>query len=305
MDPKSHTFTQRLDCRQIKSYFQQLAESQLYIHLIDLPFRITSTWQERDCAFSAWKQNSQIIAWSVFQPPWRNLDYTITPEYNSSQLEVEILEWGKTEIQKYAERINDTTYGYVELFEDAPQARQTIANLNACGFRPASENTLRFQKALTQSLPQYQLPDGFSIRPLLESETITYCRLVNNVFSPNSPEWMTYSWRTRLFQHPGYIHKLDLVATNSDNELVGFCSGWQWKNLGQIEPIGVHPDYRAMGLASALETAIMDLMQSQGISFLYVDHGSNNGKAIALSSKNGFQHHKVILRFCLVCYPNR
>ena len=305
MNPQRHTFAQRLDYHQINSYFQQLSESELYIHLIDLPFRVTSTWQDRDCAFSVWKQNSQISAWAVFQPPWRNLDYQIIPAYYSSQLEAEILEWGIAEFQKYANRIGNTTCGYVELIEDAPQARQTIANLSARGFRPASENILRFKKSLTQPLPQYKLQERFSIRSLLESETDAYCQLVNNVFSPDSPEWMTHSWRMRLFQHPSYIHKLDLVAINSDNELVGFCCGWQWKNIGQIEPIGVHPDYRAMGIANALVIAIMDLMQSQGISLLYVDHGVNNKKAIALSSKTGFNHHKMILRFFLECRSNR
>jgi len=303
MERISYTFTQRLDYSLIDSFFQQLAEPQRYVHLIDLPFRITSTWQERGCAFSVWEQNGKIIAWAVFQPAWRNLDYTIAPADYSPMLEAEILEWGKVEIQTYVERMNDTICGYVELFEDAPNAKQTIANLKVCGFVPASENTFRFQKALTQPLPHYQLPEGFTIRPLLgESETIPYRRLVDKVFSP---EWMTNSWRRHLFQHPSYIQDFDLVVANSENELVGFCSGWQWQNLGQIEPLGVHPDYRGMGLGRALEIALMDSMQCQNISLLYVDHGNTNGKAIALSRKTGFRHHKTILRFCLGCRPNQ
>ena len=294
--PKIRTFSQLLDYNWIDAFFQQIAESEHYVHLIDLPFRMTSTWQERGCELSFWEQDGKAVAWAVFQPAWQNLDYFIAPAAYSSSLEEAILEWGKTEIQAYAERMNEPVCGYVELFEDAPNAKQVVANLHEYGFVAADEYTLRFRREVPQTSPRYPLPEGFSIRPSLDSETVSYRRLVDVVFSPR---WMTDSWRMRLLQHPSYVQDLDLVAVSPEDELVGFCSGWQRADVGQIEPLGVHPDYQGKGLGRALEAAMFDAMQRRNVSSVYVDHGSGNEKAIALSQKAGFRHYRTILRFHL------
>jgi len=50
---------------------------------------------------------------------------------------------------------------------------------------------------------------------------------------------------------------MDLVTVAQDGRLAAFCVGWIWQDKsgetsGQIEPMGVHGDYRHMGLGRAI-----------------------------------------------------
>lgn len=270
-----------------------------HIHLIDMPFRMTSTWQERGCKFGIWEEKTDVLAWAVYQPAWQNIDYAIHSSESDSTLEKDVLAWGKEQVETYAKATGETTFGYVEFFEDTPNFDLTLNYLREIGFDKVEESTFRYKLDLQRSHPRYQLPDGFIIRPARGRQEIqSYVHLVNTVFSPS---WMTKSWRRLILDHPNYLRELDLVVENSETELVGFCSSWLWHNIGQIEPLGIHPNYRGLGLGRALELAIFDAMQRRGVQFLYIDHGSTNEKAIGLSRKNSFCKYKTILRYAIKC----
>ena len=42
---------------------------QPHIHMVDMPYRQTSTWQDHDCEIGIWKRDEEILAWAIFQPP--------------------------------------------------------------------------------------------------------------------------------------------------------------------------------------------------------------------------------------------
>ena len=125
-------------------------------------------------------------------------------------------------------------------------------------------------------------------------EVQEYVHLISAVFGSN---WMTTAWRLRTFEHPAYRPDIDLVVESPEGDLVGFCSCWLWQNLGQIEPLGVHPDYQRRGLGNALELAAIGVLRNQGVRYVYVDHGNFNAKALALSRKAGFRHINTILKY--------
>jgi mycothiol synthase len=102
-----------------------------------------------------------------------------------------------------------------------------------------------------QELPHAQLHAGYKIRPLHGmNEVQTYVNLHRAAFGS---EIMTLEWRTRILEHSAYRPNLDLIVENSENVLVGFCVCWQRGNVGQIEPLGIHPDHQGRGLGKALE----------------------------------------------------
>jgi ribosomal protein S18 acetylase RimI-like enzyme len=55
---------------------------------------------------------------------------------------------------------------------------------------------------------------------------------------------------------PEYEPDPDLVAETQNGELAAFCIGWLDRTAapvcGQIEPLGVHPDFRNLGLGRAI-----------------------------------------------------
>jgi hypothetical protein len=66
----------------------------LHIHRVDMPYRLTSTWQDQGCEIGIWEQDDRLLAWAVFQPPWWNLDYAVHPPEREASLEEEVLMWG-------------------------------------------------------------------------------------------------------------------------------------------------------------------------------------------------------------------
>jgi len=104
-------------------------------------------------------------------------------------------------------------------------------------------------------------------------------------------------WRLRTLTHPAYRPEIDLVVANAADDPVGFCICWIRGDVGQIEPLGVHPDYKGKGLGRALEQAALRMMRSHGVRTLLVDHVSLNEKAIGLSLQTGFKQINNAHRF--------
>jgi ribosomal protein S18 acetylase RimI-like enzyme len=265
------------------------------IHLIDMPFRQTSTWQDHDCEMGIWQKGDEILAWAVFLPPWWNLDFAIHSAERGSDLENEVFAWGKEQMLAYAQRTGESFWGSVEFFEDTPNAARTVENLGTLGFQKFKWSTLRFEIALDQEMPRAQLPDGFQIRPLAGiGEMDEYVSLHRAAFGSDR---MTPAWRMRTLAHPAYRPEIDQVILSPEGKLVGFCICWIWHDLGQIEPLGVHPDYQGLGLGGALELSALERLQNQGVRWVYLDHVSLNEKAIALSLKTGFRQINNALRY--------
>lgn len=273
-----------------------------HIHVVDIPYRLTSIWQDHDCEIGVWERAGQVVAWAVFQPAWWNLDFVVHPTLRGSELEQEVFAWGKAQMAQYSRRTGEEFWGSVELFRDAPQAAQTIKNLEAVGFAPFDWSILRFELDQSQALSPARLPDGYTLRPLHgQREVHAYVALHRAAFGS---EIMTTAWRTRMLRHPAYRAEFDLIVENSDNAPVGFCVGWQHGPVGQIEPLGVHPDYQGMGLGEALERSACRILRSGGADLIRVDHASFNEKAIALSLKTGFrQRHDACRYYVDISHP--
>lgn len=272
-----------------------------HIHAIDMPYRLTSTWQEQGGEIGLWEKDGELVAWAVFQPPWFNVDYAMHPSVHGSLLEMEIFSWGKEQMSKYANHTGSQFYGSFEFASDAPHAQTIKKHLEAQGFQPFDWSIIQFTLDLKQSLPLPQLMSGFEIRPLRGiSEAQVYVDLHCAAFDSDK---MTLSWRERTLTHPGYKPELDLVVVNPNNEPVGFCICWTWQGAGHIEPLGVHPNYQGQGLGKALELTAAHILQDHGFQTLRVDHASFNGTAIALSQKTGFKQFKNALRYYVAVSP--
>ena len=274
-----------------------------HIHLVDMPYRFTSIWEEDGCPFSIWEEGDDIAGWAVFQTAWWNLDLHIPPKIQNSQLEREMIEWGVAQMRAYSNRSGDSFWGSVEIFASDPHASRFREILFSLGFKQFEWSTIRFARELSAaSLPSApKLPDGYTIRPLAgQAEVAGYVAAHRGAFNS---EVMTEKWRSRTLQHPHYRPELDLVVSDSDNRVAGFCVCWLIDGVGQIEPLGLHPDFQGLGLGKALETAAIRTLFEHGAHTLLVDHVSLNEKAIGLSLRNGFKQVDDALRFYVEIAP--
>ena len=266
-----------------------------HIHNLDMPYRLASIWQDYGCEVGIWEENNQVVAWAIFQPGWWNLDYVIHPSFRGSILEQEIFTWGKDQMKMYSCRTGEEFWGSVEIFEDNPNVSQTIKNLETVGFKPFDWSVFRFELELSQEIQSGQVPKGFTIRPLHgENEIQAYVDLHRAAFGSKV---MTTSWRKRILQQPAYQPEIDLIIENEEKMPVGFCICWLKDQVGQIEPLGVHPENQGMGLGKALDAAAYQILKKHGARMIKVDHASDNESAIALSKKTGFQQTHNALRY--------
>jgi len=132
-----------------------------------------------------------------------------------------------------------------------------------------------FQRGAMPLPADQSLPAGFRIRPLNgHAEVDAYVALHRAVFQSES---MTNAWRHRTLGHPAYLPQLDLVLTDADGLLAGFCIGWftpqgpQAQPAGQIEPIGIRADVRNRGLGRALLGDCLARLAAAGASSVFVE----------------------------------
>jgi ribosomal protein S18 acetylase RimI-like enzyme len=137
----------------------------------------------------------------------------------------------------------------------------------------------------------YALAAGFSVRPLAgENEVYAYVQLHRAVFESKN---MTAKWRIRTLRCPEYRPDLDLVAVAPDGRLAAFCVCWLNRDLeqpsGQIEPLGVHQDFRQLGLGRAILSEGLRRLYLCGADRVYVETDKYRNAALELYQAVGFR----------------
>jgi ribosomal protein S18 acetylase RimI-like enzyme len=146
------------------------------------------------------------------------------------------------------------------------------------------------------SLSPAYLPEGFAIRALAGVQEVdAYVAVHRRAFASTS---MTAAWRARTLRMPGYMPELDLVATAPDGRLAGFCVGWlaPERQVAQIEPIGVDPEFQGLGLGRALLLEMLCRFAAYGAEQAIVETESSRLSARGFYEVVGFRPISQALR---------
>lgn len=268
-------------------------------HVVDLPYRLCSPSFEDERNIRLWENaNGQLLAFAVWQIPFAVLDYAIHPHAQVQDIETQLLTWAISRFQELARERGRRLDYYIDVREDQADRIQL---LEQHGFTPDNWGNLHMQRPLTTSIPDPHLPPGFTIRPLAgESEVEAYVTLHRAAFESTS---MTVDWRHRTLQAPEYIPDIDLVVQAPDGRLAAFCICWLHPHLhtseghkeGQVEPMGVHPDFQRLGLGQAILLENLRRMQARGAETSHVESYTFSEPAQQLYQSVGFQiTHKVL-----------
>ena len=110
---------------------------------------------------------------------------------------------------------------------------------------------------------------------------------------------MTVAWRSRTLRHPQYIPNLDLVIEAPGGRLAAFCIAWLDKQrptpAGQIEPLGVHPDFHRLGLGRAILAEGLRRLRQLGAEHIYVETDQQRNAALALYESAGFRTVREVM----------
>jgi len=186
--------------------------------------------------------------------------------------------------------------GAVQLWAADDDVR-TLGRLRAFGFAPAPRVATRhgalsqFQRTVDDpaTMPHRPLPDGYRIRSLSgPAELAARVDVHRAAFAPSR---MSVGKYERLIALPAYRVEDDLVVEAPDGSLAAFAMAW-WDPLagiGELEPVGTHPDHQRLGLGAALLSHALARYASFGARLVQVFSDAENVASEALYQSVGFR----------------
>jgi len=271
------------------------------LHVVDLPYRLSSWALDDPNNVGLWVDaEGGLRAWAVMQTPFWTIDMACHPHAGAS-LYRQVLAWADRRARQILGTPSGRPRWYVMVL--ASQAAR-IRDLEGAGFTSQAHvgedswSKVFMQRSAQVPVADYPLPAGFAIRPLAgESEVEAYVDLHRAVFESRS---MTVEWRRRALRRPEHQPNLDLVAVAPGGRLAAFCVCWLdagagVKPGGQIEPLGVHADFRNLGLGRAILAEGLRRLHLCA-DRVYVETDQYRNAALALYQALGFRPvHDVLV----------
>jgi GNAT superfamily N-acetyltransferase len=143
------------------------------------------------------------------------------------------------------------------------------------GYRKTDDAEHQRWQLLDHPIPDVPLAAGYTLRSLGdESELPARSWASWRAFHPDEPDenYQGWEWYRSLQRTPIYRRDLDLVAVAPGGEIAAFTTVWydELTRTGAFEPVGTVPEHQRKGLAKALLTAGLRLMQNLGVTMAYV-----------------------------------
>ncbi len=260
------------DLAQLAAFFA--AHPQGFANLVDLPYRLASWSLEDPANVRVWERDGELQAVAMLQMPWFTLDYTFA--LGADHLLPEILTWGIERMTAIAHERADELPLVVYL---SPERAAHIPVVEAHGFQhDADWDIVHLARPLDTPIPPVPLPEGFAVRPM-NGQVEAYVDLHQTAFGSKN---MRESWRARTLTMPTYRPDLDLFIVDPTDRPVAFCIVWQLGDEGQVEPLGVHPDFQRLGLGRAVLLEGLRRLQAHGATRATIHSYKQNDPALAL-----------------------
>jgi mycothiol synthase len=284
-----------------RMYDLALAFPEAAFHVVDLPYRLCSPSAQMLENVRLWEDaQGRLLGFAIAQLPWLTVDYVVHPSAREAGVEQAILNWALARWPQFMAERGLKYSLFLEAREDQPER---IALLEYLGFVRDEWHTLHLAQPLNGTVPPAQPPEGFTIRPLAgEEEAEGYVALHRAAFGSEN---MTLDWRLRTLRTPQYIPELDLVAVAPDGRLAAFCICWlsqhshdeNGSNTGQVEPMGVHPDFQQRGLGRAILLEGLRRLREHGALTAFVDSDGENDPSRLLYESAGFRVASTVLKY--------
>ncbi len=167
---------------------------------------------------------------------------------------------------------------------------ERLAFLRARGYEiePAARAFAYHLRELSD-LPDPVLPDGYRLRTVEPADLEARVELHRVVWEPSRVTVESFSKLQTVWP---YRADLDCVVEAPDGSLVAYCLAWldDANRVGELEPVGTHPDYRRRGLASAVCLFALHRLQEEGATRAIV-YSIAGSEATALYESIGLRQH--------------
>lgn len=224
-------------------------------HVGDLAWqRFEHVGREPEWQFELWHRDGEVAAWAWEQ---RGTDLFLQVDPACADLADEVL-------KRFP--------GRKVMVLDAED--HLIAALERHGYSAQDGQYQVFMSHDLAGLPEVELPAGFTVRSITEADLAQRVEIHQRVWHPSRVTEESY--RNVMAAWP-YRTDLDWVVEAPDGRFAAYCLVWldARNRVGELEPVGTHPDFRRLGLGRAAcfgaMRALRDLGAEQAI--VYPVHG--------------------------------
>ena len=157
------------------------------------------------------------------------------------------------------------------------------------GFEPTELALSQWHQVVDGPPPRPVLPDGYRLRTFAGVQEIQARVDVHR--AAFAPSHMTVERYERVMASLHYSVDRDVVVEAPDGTLAAFTIAWldPVVAVGELEPVGTHPDHRRRGLALAANRHALGLLAAAGARDVIVFSEADNAASEALYAAGGFR----------------
>ena len=234
------------------------------------------------------------------------IDGHVHPNFRQQGLGTQIMEWGEASAKQFLHTKDEDKPR--QLITNAMEHHpDRIALFAQQGFQ-ATRYSYTMSRDLDAPLPEKTLPSGLTAVSYTPDYDIAMMHAFNNAFAEH---WGLYTmtpelWQRRFTATPYFRSDLTTLALDAAGEIAGFCLSEVHEERNQqrgqkeawMEAIGVLPQWRKQGIASALMTLAMRQYTAIGMKTVGLDVDTQNPTgALRLYKNLGFTVTKCKIIF--------
>jgi GNAT superfamily N-acetyltransferase len=223
-------------------------------HIGDLAWgRFMHAGREGEWPTALWTDESgSVLAWGWVGLP-AHLDLLVDPAH--PELAEEVLGW----FHQVATTADDYTVTILDT------ENHLVDALVAMGYRLQSEGPFfnYCWMSLVDALPAPEIPEGFTLRHVRESDVERRVQAHQLAFNPSRVSIESYH---NLMAAWPYSADLDWIVEAPNGDFAAFALAWfdEINRVGELEPVGTVPAYRGVGLARAVSLAALHALKHAG-----------------------------------------
>ena len=240
--------------------------------------RFQHAGREDEWRITVWEEDGAPVAWAwVRRPPM--LQHEIHPRHRGRDLHHELVDWFEAEAD--GEDLRSSS-----LSTDA----ERLELLRSRGYEVDSESSAFVYHACELAEQQAPVvPEGYRLRTVEPRDLERRVGIHRVVWDPSRVTLESFANVQAAWP---YRADLDCVVEAPDGSFAAYCLAWldDENRVGELEPVGTHPDHRRRGLASAVCRFALERLREEGaeLAIVYSLAGSD---ATALYESIGMREH--------------
>jgi len=266
---------------EIAAAMQQLALEQRSLlgvrtqwHVGDLAWNLRQRPQD-DWDMRLWAEDDRLVAWSWMRQDSDQLEYDVHPD----------------RLNLLDEILANAAARSAFAFADDAERR---AALERHGFTQPGDAMHYMARDIPEPPEPPTLPPGFRYRTVAAADVPERVAIHQEVWAPSRLTEPAYAQVRR--QWP-YRESLDCVIAAPDGRFAAYCLCWpdDAHRVGELEPVGVRPEFRRRGLGAAVCTFALSRLHEAGGRHVIVYCATE--PACALYESLGFRRHTSLVSY--------